>query len=160
MGLAFALFSGSVSAQEITVEEDSPLRLEALRIEPAHPEPGTLCRLYVTLQNSGKKIASLFEFTVKVEERTLETYEKELFFAPLRPGESQEIRLFNFWTRSDGSKSQRPRQVEVALRGGRWVELETMEGGEEIWQTLDPISGLPSTLSVVLDPPQPAQGEP
>src|SRR5262245_44866348 len=81
---------------------DPGLTLEAVKVDPASPGPDTLCRLSVTLKSSGAKTASALGFRVKVDGHELPVYRNELFFRPVAPGATAEVKLHNFWSNETG----------------------------------------------------------
>jgi hypothetical protein len=130
---------------------DPGLSLEAVKVDPASPGPDTLCRLAVTLKSSGAKTASALGFRVKIDGRELPVYRNELFFRPVAPGASTEVRLHNFWSNETG----RPfpvsgkMTVEVTLAEAQWMDVKT-ENGAEVWTPTGPVEGLPVSKSVTL----------
>jgi hypothetical protein len=127
----------------------SPILLEAVRVDPATASAGTLCQLRVVLRNAGTRNASELAFRVTVNGVELPAYGRRLFMARLEPGESRELRLFNFWT----SETSRPAPadgrytVEVGLVAARWFDIETGSSGET-WSPREPVGGLPATRAV------------
>ncbi|MFP5286912.1 MAG: hypothetical protein ACLGI9_14320 [Thermoanaerobaculia bacterium] len=128
------------------------LSLEAVKVDPASPGPDTLCRLSVTLRNSGAKTASALAFQVKVDGRELPVYRNELFFRPVAAGAAAELRLHNFWSNETGRPfpTNGKMTVEVTLAEAKWMDLKT-ENGAEVWTAAGPVEGLPVSKSVTLD---------
>jgi hypothetical protein len=133
---------------------DPGLTLEAVEVDPASPGPDTLCRLSVTLRNTGgegTKTASALAFRVKVDGRELPVYKNELFFRPVAAGASAEVRLHNFWSNETGRPfpTNGKMTVEVTLAEARWMDVKT-ENGAEVWTAAGPVEGLPVSKSVTL----------
>jgi len=157
--VAVALLAVAVAAIALPVEAQqetaSGLTLEAVQVDPAHPGPDTLCKLKVTIRNSGDKIASQLAFTVTVGGHELPVYGNQLFMVPLRPGESTDIDLYNFWS----TETSRPApagnelDVRVELREAEWMKIEVVdEDGDEVevWDPLGPVDGLPTSTVITL----------
>ena len=132
-----------------------PLTIEAVAVDPPAPGPDTLCKLTVTVRNNGTEIASQLAFGVTVDGNSLPVYGNQLFMVPLPPGESTEIKLYNFWStetsRPAPSGSELP--VRVELREAQWMKIQVIEeDGEEIeeWEPLGAVDGLPVSSEVVL----------
>lgn len=127
------------------------LTLEAVKVDPASPGPDTLCRLSVTLRNSGAKTASALAFQVKVDGRELPVYRNELFFRPVAAGAAAELRLHNFWSSETGRPfpTNGRMTVEVTLAEAKWMDMKT-ENGAEVWTAAGPVEGLPVSKSVTL----------
>lgn len=149
--LSLAL-AAAVTAQEPAAETKKPLvTVEAVTVEPSSPGPDTLCRLRVTLRNAGEKTASLLGFAVEVAGHELPIYEKELYAFPVPPGETAELRLFNFWSSETGREAPEDGRltVEVTLKEAQWVKIETVED-VETWTPLGAVPGLPSSADLTL----------
>jgi hypothetical protein len=131
---------------------DPGLTLEAVKVDPASPGPDTLCRLFVTLRNSGPKTASALGFRVKVDGHELPVYRNELFFRPVAAGATAEVKLHNFWSNETGRPfpASGKMAVEVTLVEARWMDTKT-ENGAEVWTAAGPVEGLPVSKSVTLD---------
>jgi hypothetical protein len=127
------------------------LALEAVKVDPASPGPDTLCRLSVTLRNSGAKTASALAFRVEVDGRELPVYKNELFFRPVAAGATAEVKLHNFWSSETGRPfpTNGRMTVEVTLAEARWMDVKT-ENGAEVWTAAGPVEGLPVSKSVTL----------
>lgn len=143
-----------------------PLTLAAVEVEPAAPTADTLCRLRVKIANAGDKPASSLAFQVSVAGHTLPVYANQLFMQALPPGETTEVRLYNFWVSETGRPAPAgdKLQVEVTLTEARWLKISTDEEGVEVWQPLEAVPGLPVSSSVTLPlkgakPAPPAEGE-
>lgn len=132
--------------------DDPGLTLEAVKVDPASPGPDTLCRLSVTLRNSGPKTASALGFRVKVDGRELPVYRNELFFRPVAAGATAEVRLHNFWSNETGRPfpANGRMTVEVTLAEAQWMDVKT-ENGAEVWTAAGPVAGLPVSKSVTLN---------
>lgn len=128
------------------------LSLEAVQVDPASPGPDTLCRLSVTLRNSGAKTASALAFQVKVDGRELPVYRNELFFRPVAAGAAAELRLHNFWSNETGRPfpTNGKMTVEVTLAEAQWMDMKT-ENGAEVWTAAGAVEGLPVSKSVTLN---------
>ena len=136
--------------------KSSPLTVESLSVTPETPGPGTLVQLRVDVANRGEKIASQLAFRVEINGEPLPVYENQIFMQALPPGETSEVRLYNFWT----TETFRPLpkdgklNLEVILAEAHWYRIEDVEEeGETIeeWTPLEPVPGLPSSRSIVLD---------
>ena len=133
---------------------DPQLTLEAVKVDPASPGPDTLCRLSVTLRNTGgegSKTASALGFRVKVDGRELPVYKNELFFRPVAAGATADVRLHNFWSNETGRPfpTNGRMTVEVTLAEARWMDVKT-ENGAEVWTAAGPVEGLPVSKSITL----------
>jgi hypothetical protein len=130
------------------------LTLEAVKVDPASPGPDTLCRLSVTVRSiggKGAKTASALGFRVKVDGHELPVYRNELFFRPVAPGTTAEVRLHNFWSNETGRPFPATGRmtVEVTLAEALWMDVKT-ENGAEVWTPAGPVEGLPVSKSVTL----------
>lgn len=136
---------------------DPALTLEAVKVDPASPGPDTLCRLGVTLRNSGTKTASALAFRVKVNGHELPVYKNELFFRPVAAGATAEVKLHNFWSNETGRPfpANGKMTVEVTLAEAQWMDVKT-ENGAEVWTAAGPVEGLPVSKSVTLTLKKPA----
>lgn len=125
--------------------------IEAVKVEPAAPGPDTLCRLSVSLKNSGDRTASAFEIAVRLNGQEIPSSKGRLYLQPLEPGRSGAIRLPNFWSTEAGRPAPRDGRlaVEVALVGASWMERETTNGAE-VWRPLGPVPGLPIAKTLTL----------
>src|SRR5688572_30498664 len=133
---------------------DPGLTLEAVKVDPASPGPDTLCRLSVTLRNTGgegSKTASALAFRVKVDGRELPVYRNELFFRPVAAAATAEVRLHNFWSNETGRPfpASGKMTVEVTLAEAQWMDVKS-ENGAEVWTAAGPVEGLPVSKSVTL----------
>lgn len=143
--LAFFTAVSAVLAQDAK----PALTLESVKIEPAAPGPDTLCKLTVTLRNTGSQPASALEFTVKVGGQDMAAYKGRTFLKPVEPGATREIALFKFWS----TEPSRPAPadgmlaVDVTLAKASWMTRETKDGAEA-WTLASPVEGLPATKSV------------
>jgi hypothetical protein len=150
----------------ISQEAAAPM-LEVIKIDvqPSNPAAETLCRLTVTIRNSGEENASQLGFAVKLNGQDLTVYGNQLFMYAVPAGGELEIPLYNFWT-TETSRPDMPAngkfKVEVSLQEAQWMEIstvtETVEraGSEveeevEVWTPLGAIEGLPVSSSVTLD---------
>ncbi|HSG39363.1 MAG TPA: CARDB domain-containing protein, partial [Thermoanaerobaculia bacterium] len=100
--VALALGSALVASAQETTKKKTALVLEKVTVEPASPGADTLCRLSVTLRNTGDRQASALEFAVKVNGREVRAYKERLFLQPVEPGAKREIRLLSFWSNESG----------------------------------------------------------
>lgn len=125
--------------------------VEAVTVEPASPAAETLCRLKVTLKNAGKDYASGLELTVRLNGRELPAYKNRIFYDPLPPGATKEVKLFNFWSSEAGRPAPADGKltVEVSLVSASWMSREVKEGAE-VWAPLAAVPGLPASKSTVL----------
>ncbi|HEY7215726.1 MAG TPA: hypothetical protein VIC28_13930 [Thermoanaerobaculia bacterium] len=132
-------------------EKSPPLILESVRVEPASPGPDTLCRLSVTVKNSGGRPASALELAVKLNGRDLPAYKNRLYLKAVEPGAAREIRLFNFWSTEAGRPAPADGKLtlEVTLARAAWMQRETKDGAET-WTAAGPVEGLPLTKTVTL----------
>ena len=155
------LLSGSLLVPAVAQEDresppPAPLTLESLRVTPETPGPGTLVQLRADVTNRGEKIASQLAFRVEINGEPLPVYENQIFMQAIPPGETTEVRLYNFWT----TETFRPQpkdgklNLEVSLEEAHWYRIQDVEEeGETIeeWTPLEPVPGLPSSRSLVLD---------
>jgi hypothetical protein len=127
------------------------LIIESIQVEPASPAADTLCRLTVTLRNTGDRPASALELAVKLNGRELPAYKDRLFLSPVPPGAAREIRLFNFWSTETGRPAPADGRLtlEVTLARASWMRRETQDGAE-VWTPLGPVAGLPAAMSLSL----------
>ncbi|MEO6192764.1 MAG: CARDB domain-containing protein [Thermoanaerobaculia bacterium] len=127
------------------------LSIESVKVEPASPRPDTLCRLTVTLRNSGEQRASALEMSVRVNGRELPAYRKRLYLTAVEPGATREVRLFNFWSTEAGrpAPADGKLNVEVTLARASWM-LKSARDGAEVWTPAGDAPGLPVTRSVTL----------
>jgi len=153
----FLVFAVFVSAEEPETgkalpEKTAPLEIEALGVEPGSPGPETLCRLSITIANRGSEPATALEIVVRIGGQELEVYRRQLFMDLLPPGESTEVRLFNFWSSESGrpAPADGKLELEVEIAGASRVELETAEDGTEIWTLGEALEGLPSSKKTVI----------
>lgn len=147
--LLAALLLAPVFAQE--KPSPPPVTIEAVKVEPAAPGPDTLCRLSVSVRNSGERTASAFEIAVKVNGQEIPSSKSRLYLQPVEPGKTAEIRLPNFWSTEAGRPAPRDGRltVEVVLTGASWME-RTMNGEAEVWAPLGPVPGLPASKTLIL----------
>jgi len=160
--LAVAVASSSL-AQEAAEPE---LTLTKIDVQPPNPGADTLCKLTVTVRNTGERKASQLGFAVHLNGQSLTVYDNQLFMYPVPAGGELEIPLYNFWT-TETSRPKMPEDgklvVEVALNEAQWmdisIEKEMVErGGEqveeevEVWTPLGPVEQLPTTASAALGP--------
>lgn len=122
-----------------------------MTVEPSSPAADSLCRLKVTLKNAGTDYASALDFSVRLNGEELPAYTNRLFYDPVAPGTTSEIRLFNFWTSEAGRPAPADGKltVEVTLRSASWMRREVKDGAE-IWTPLAAVEGLPASRSVTL----------
>lgn len=134
-------------------ETPSPLSIEAIVVEPSTPGADTLCRLRVTLSNTGDETASQLGFSVRLNGQELGVYSNQLFMFPVPAGGSGELPLFNFWTTesSRGMPADGKLRVEVTLKEAVWMKIEDDEEGVEVWTPLGEVPGLPVSASVTLE---------
>jgi hypothetical protein len=140
-----------IVAAEPPAAKPPELTLETVTVEPASPAANTLCRLRVTLKNAGKDYASALEVTVRLDGQELPAYQNRLFYDPVPPGATREVRLFNFWSSEAGRPAPPDGKlaVEVTLRSASWMSRE-VKGGAEVWTPLAAVDGLPASKSIVL----------
>lgn len=149
-GLALALAATlPARAESPGAEPRGPVTVESVRVTPAAAGPETLCQLHVVVRNAGPRAVSQLAFRVTLEGAELPAYARRLFMARLDPGESRELRLFNFWTSETGRPAPADGhfELEVALVEARWVDV-TREGEVEIWTPGGPVPGLPARVSL------------
>jgi hypothetical protein len=130
----------------------SPVALEGVDVRPPRPGPDTLCQLRVRVKNGGSRKLSALGFEVKLNGQALPVYKSQLYLQTIAPGETAEVRLFNFWTTETGrsAPADGKLKVEVALKEAQWVEVKT-EGGAEVWKPVGPVEGLPVAAAVILE---------
>jgi hypothetical protein len=145
--LAALALAATLSAQE----KQPALSLESVRVEPASPGPDTLCRLSVTIKNSGDRPASALELAVKLNGRELPAYKNRLYLKAVEPGATREIRLFNVWSTEAGRPAPADGKLtlEVTLSRAAWMQRETKDGAE-VWTAAGPVEGLPVTKSLTV----------
>ena len=155
--LGAALLAAPVVGQQeaATPPSPPPLVVETVTVTPERPAADTLYQLRVTLRNRGERIASQLAFRVTVAGQELPVYRNQLFMEAVPPGETFEVRLYNFWSSETGrafpSDGRLP--VEVALTEATWYSIRDVEEeGETIeeWSPLEPVAGLPSVRAVTL----------
>lgn len=146
--LLAALLLSPALAQE---KPPPPVTIEAVKVEPAAPGPETLCRLSVSVRNSGDRTASAFEIAVKVNGQEIPASKSRLYLQPVEPGKTGEIRLPNFWSTEAGRPAPRDGRlaVEVVLTRASWME-RTTNGDAEVWTPLGSVSGLPASKTITL----------
>ena len=146
---AFLVLAPALAAQAQEAKKPAPLVLEAVKVEPASPGAETLCRLSVTLRNSGERQASAMEFTVKVNGKEVPAYKSRLYLEPIAPGATREIRLLNFWSTEAGRPlpADGKLALEVTLARASWMGREARDGAE-VWTPLGAADGLPLTHSL------------
>ena len=147
-----ALVLGSALAASTQETKKTVLVLENVKVEPASPGEDTLCRLSVTLRNTGERQASAMEFAVKVNGREVRAYKNRLFLQPIAPGATREIRLLNFWSNESGRPLPPDGKlaVEVTLARASWMGKEAKDGAD-VWTPLGLADGLPFTHSLSLN---------
>jgi hypothetical protein len=158
-GVLGALLLAGAPAAAPAAEPAAPARLalEAVRIEPTaagveRPGAETLCRLIVSLRNTGGETATALGFKVEVNRQELPVYRSHLFYHAVAPGKTAEIPLYNFWTTETGRPFPADGKLAVAvtLVEAQWTRIETQEGAE-VWTPLGAVSGLPSTAAATLE---------
>lgn len=136
-------------------QEETPppsLSIESVDIEPLQPGADTLCRLNVTLRNSGEQTASQLGFKVTINGQDLPVYANQLFMYPVDAGSIAKIQLYNFWS----TETARPMpadgklKVEVSLQEAQWMDISVDEEGVEEWRPAGEVGGLPGRVSVTL----------
>lgn len=147
MLIACFLIAPSLAGQEAPL-----LTVEKISVEPARPGPDTLCKLRVTLRNAGKEIASQLDFRVSINGQELAVYRNQLFMFPVEPGQTAEIKLYNFWS----TETSRPMpqdgklKIELTLVGAQWMKIRT-EDEVEVWEPLGPVENLPSASELTVE---------
>lgn len=143
-----------------TVAEEPPpsgLVVESVRVAPTaggseRPGAETLCSLTLKLRNHGTERASALGFRVEVNGQELPVYRNHLFYHRLEPGQSTELRLYNFWT----TETARPFPADGKLRlsatlvEAQWMRIE-MEADAEVWTPIRPVGGLPAAQTITVD---------
>lgn len=135
-------------------EEPRPpsLTIDSVDVEPARPGADTLCRLTVTLRNTGEQTASQLGFKVTINDEDLPVYANQLFMYPVDAGGTAEIQLYNFWS----TETSRPMsadgklKVEVSLQEAEWMDISVDDEGVEEWRPVGEVEGLPGRVSVTL----------
>lgn len=163
VGIAAAL-AAPLQAQD-EAGPAAELTITKIEVQPANPGPDTLCRLKVTVRNTGEQKASQLGFSVKLNGQDLSVYGNQLFMYPVPAGGELEIPLYNFWT-TETSRPQMPTNskygVEVSLLEAQWMDIsmekemvdragQQVEEEVEVWTPLGAVSGLPVSASVTLD---------
>lgn len=148
---ALVLGSAVAASAQGAKTKKQALVLENVKVEPASPGADTLCRLTVTLRNTGERQASAMEFAVKINGRDVRAYKNRLFLQPIAPGATREIRLLNFWSNESGRPlpTDGKLAVEVTLARASWMGKEA-KGGADVWTPLGLADGLPLTHSLSL----------
>lgn len=146
-----ALALGSALAASAQGAKKQVLVLENVKVEPASPGADTLCKLSVTLRNTGDRQASAMEFAVKINGRDVRAYKNRLFLQPIAPGATREIHLLNFWSNESGRPlpADGKLAVEVTLARASWMGKEAKDGAD-VWTPLGMADGLPFTHSLSL----------
>ena len=149
--MKFVLLTALLLAPAIAQEKPPPLTIEAVKVEPTAPGPDTLCRLSVSVRNSGARTASAFEIGVKLNGQEIPSPKGRLYLQPVEPGKTVEIRLPNFWSTEAGRPAPKGGRlnVEVVVTGASWMEREVKDGAE-VWKTLGSVPGLPTAKTVAL----------
>jgi hypothetical protein len=129
---------GQTAAADISVD--------TIVVKPAEPAPSALCQLNVRLKNSGKQVASLFKFTVKIGDREEPTYKQLTFVINVEPGKTGEIALYNFYSPS----TPKPFDIQVTLVEAQWVQVKK-EGEKSTTTTTGPVAGLPTGKSLTVN---------
>ena len=131
--------------------------VESMRVAPTgrgieRPGADTLCSLTLALRNNGTEKASALGFRVEVSGQELPVYRNHLFYHRLEPGQSTEVRLYNFWTTETGRPfpADGKLRVSAALVEAQWMRIE-MQEGVEVWTPIRPVAGLPSAQAITLD---------
>lgn len=137
---------------EAETEVEAPVVLEAVWLEPTGTEEPVLVRLAVELANRSERSLTAFGFDVEVEGVELPIYERQLFMRQLGGSETLTLDLYNFWSAETGRPAPADGRldVRVTLREARWLEVKT-ENGMEIWETGDPVPGLPVAATARLE---------
>jgi hypothetical protein len=151
---------GLLLASPAVAQKEAPaaaprLEIEGITVEPESPAADTLCRLRVRLSNKGDQIASRLGFSVSLNGQDLGVYGNQIFMVPVKPGTTEEISLYNFWTTetSRAMPADGKLRVEVTLKEAVWtqVAMETDEEGEiEVWTPIGAVENLPSSASITL----------
>lgn len=134
-----------------TSEEKPSISIQTLTIQPAEPTVDQLCRLTLLLENSGSEILSRLVFRVVVNGHELPTYRNQMFLTRIKPGATEPLHLYNFWTTESGrpAPTDGTLRVEVTLTEASWVKVETSEEGDA-WHPIGPVSGLPISASATM----------
>jgi hypothetical protein len=147
------LLAALLLSPALAQEKPAPpaVTIEAVKVEPAAPGPDTLCRLSVSLKNSGDRTVSAFEIAVKVNGQEIPSSKGRLYLQPVEPGQTGMIRLPNFWSTEAGRPAPRDGRlaVEIVLVGASWTEREARDGAE-VWRPLGPVPGLPIAKTLTL----------
>ncbi len=127
------------------------LELQAVKVEPASPRKDTLCHLTITVKNAGAQPASAFELAVKVNGQPLPAYGKRLYLAPVEPGATRELRLYNFWSTEAGrpAPASGKLDVEVTVVHASWMTKAARDGAE-VWTPAGDVPGLPISKNITL----------
>lgn len=161
------VLSATIAAGSLAQEAAEPeLTLTKIDVQPPNPGADTLCKLTVTVRNTGERKASQLGFAVHLNGQSLTVYDNQLFMYPVPAGGELEIPLYNFWT-TETSRPKMPEdgklRVEVALNEAQWMDIsmekemveragEEIEEEIEVWTPLGPVERLPTTASVTLAP--------
>jgi len=126
------------------------ITLDAIQVAPAGPASSPLCRLSVRLVNHGERTASRFKFTVTINGRTVDAYTRTRFLNTIAPGQSVDLRLYNFWAAEPPQRPTAPTNVEVTLTAAEWVTREDAPGGIATWIPQGAVAGLPPLKRLVI----------
>ncbi len=152
------------AAQEAAVQETAvettegsetvtaSISLEKVMVTPEKPGIDTLCQLRVQVKNTGQATLTSLRFEVSLAGQTLPVYDKQLFLDELPPGETTEVRLYNFWTTETGRDAPKDGKLklDVTLVEAQQVVITTDEDGTEVWTLGAAVKGLPLSLSQTL----------
>lgn len=131
-------------------EQTRSLTLDAVRVTAPTPTPRALCGLIVAISNHGDRPASRLRFTVKINGRPVNAYDRALFLRPLPPHATTDLRLYNFWT----TETFRPEpidalEIEVTLLSAEWIALGPAPDGVPMSAPIGRVGELPSTKRIV-----------
>lgn len=128
-------FIASAVAAEVAVDK--------IIVEPANPSVSTLCKLKVTLKNSGTQAVSYLKFNIKIAGMDVPLYKSHTYLIPVEPGTSGEVALFNFYSPSEA----KPFDIQASLVEAQWVQVKK-EGTSTTTTPSGPVAGLPTSTSL------------
>jgi hypothetical protein len=133
-GLVGAHVGGLQQTAASAPEVRFPLRIVTIDVQPTNPGPETLCRLRVTLRNSGSGTVADVKFEVKVNGHRLVTYLNHAWYVALASGKDLDLQLFNFWSSESGRVFPKDGRltVEVRIAEAHWEAARPGSVGDAI----------------------------
>ena len=142
---------GAVAAPAAEESPAPAVTVERVVATPTRPGREVLCTLTVSLRNRGEETVSAFAFDVEVGGRALPVYRDQVFLQGIPPGETAEVRLYNFWSGETGrpAPAEGDLPVAVTLREAQWMKVSDEEG-VEVWTPVGAVEGLPATATTTV----------